>query len=95
MDSTTTKATLAELQAQVQDLQKGVPKLHQYSHLLTRPTLPTPPPRATLSRVPGPGVDAFPDHTSIVCDAKRNIGFSPIKKVYLDYLKEQHNITDD
>ena len=96
-ESSTTKATIAQLQAQVQELRNGDPIPHPYPLPTTRPNLPPPPPhlRAPPSLVSGPGLDVFSDLASIVRDAKRTIGFSPIRKVDLDYLKVQHSITDD
>ena len=97
--SNTTKATLAQLQAQVKDLQNGVQNPHSYSLPATRPILPPPssthPRGPPPSKVSGPGQDASPDLASIVHDAKCTIGFYPIRKVDLDYLKNQHSITDE
>ena len=94
-DNDSTKAKVDELQKQMSSLQQNLSIRQTPSSSTLHPPVgsnlgyrPSPPP-------PPPTVAPSPDAAQVLRDAKRVIGFSPIKIEDINYLKEQHSIDDD
>ena len=95
-DNDDTKSKVVDLQKQMASLQKDLsnrPTSSQSNQLLLPPdvnprTLPTPPAPTPLGAPP-------PAAVQVLREAKKILGFSPIRRDDIDYLKMQNSIEDD